>query len=242
MKSQNEMNALQRVLTVLGASGTAALMALPVLAQSSPLNPNPSIFNEAPYNRSGQTTDSQINSTDSQINSTPVVPSGSSSSVQSDRCAAYTRGGIGGPIDSQSNQPGNVSPSAQSGLSTPNSNVNQFPSRANIGGQLDQSVIGSTTATTQAGAQANNNQAYSNNQSMMQSNRTQASAPFTRQFDGNNPSAALAFRNNGPAGTAGKEAAMNLSAYSERTQNSMMSSNQSTSLSQAPIPVECLPR
>ncbi len=238
MKSQNQMNALQRVLSIVGAGGTAALMALPVLAQSSPLNPNPSIFNEAPYSRSGQ-------GADSQMNMMPNAQSGSmmqnnsmmqnSSTMQSDRCAGYTRGGIGGPIDSQSTQPGNVTPNAQSGLSTPGSNVNQFPSRANVGGQLDQSVIGSTTATTQTGAQANN-------QSMMQSNRNQASAPMMRQFDGNNPSAAIAFRNNGPAGTAGKEAAMNLSAYNERNQNSMMSSNQSTNLSQAPIPVECLPR
>lgn len=193
------MNLLQRTLAIVSAMGTAALMTLPVLAQSAPSNNG--------------------------VNSNAVD-------------CSFINGGIGGPVDNQTsgNQASTTqtSPSsydtASSGVrgntsvplgnaSAPNSNsnVNQFPNEGNIGQRLDANRIGKTTY-----------------HAMMQVTRS----PEHRQFDANNPSAAVAFRGNGPAGTAGHEAQMNLNSFQEG-QDALRANNISAS---AVLPVACAPR
>lgn len=158
-----------------------------------------------------------------------------SPSSTSDNCAPYTNGGVGGPIDSQSsNTQSSItqsSPSsydtARTGIAQPNSNSNmsQSSSSATMGQSNNQMMMGSTTY---------NNSTY-NNQGM------QANA--NRQFDGNNRSAAVAYRANGPAGTSGHEVKMNLDAFQER-QNSYPTAYNfgAPQASAAPLPVACAPR
>lgn len=145
------MNFAQRTLAALSATGTAALMALPVLAQAVP---NQGVVNNGDINR----IENQIQPTNTQ---TP------------DNCA-FVSGGIGGPIDNST-----------SSMVTPN-----------------------------------------------------------RQFDANNRSAAIAYRSNGPAGTSGHEAKMNLDAFQERQrENSYPTAyNLGTPQASAPLPVACVPR
>jgi hypothetical protein len=88
MASLNHDRLIKRMVALLGATGLAAVSALPVLAQvntnnstnNGVLNPNPGIFNEYPYN-SGSSSDQ---------------------SQRSVNCSAYVNGGIGGPIDNGS--------------------------------------------------------------------------------------------------------------------------------------------
>lgn len=189
------MNLLQRTLATFGAMGTAALMTLPVLAQSAPMNMN--------------------------------------SGATSVDCSALTSGGIGGPVDTQasgvqtspssydtasSGIPGNTSvPLGNTSAPNSSSNVNQSPNSGNMGRSMNAASIDSTT--------------YS---AMMQVTRS----PEHRQFDSNNRSAAIAYRTNGPAGTAGHEARLNLDAYQEGL-NALAERNLSASM---PLPVACAPR
>lgn len=220
MKLQNQLSAAQRFLAVLGATGTAALMTLPVLAQSPQnsngvLNPNPSIFNEAPYNRSNSTTTETAQ---------PIQPS------VSDRCAGYTSGGVGGPVDSQSTQ------------SNASTNRDQTRSSDDVAAT---GVQGSTNSNTPAQSSQMNSMGSTMNAptAMNNMNSRMQSRMITRQFDGNNPSAAIAYRSNGPAGTAGHEAKMNLDAFQERqARMSSMQSSMQSNLSAAPLPTECAPR
>ncbi|HTL88970.1 MAG TPA: hypothetical protein VL134_06190 [Leptolyngbya sp.] len=85
MQTHNRTNILHRTLAMVGATGTAALMALPVLAQAVP-------------------TQGVVNNGDTM----PSAVSNPSSGMTSDRCASYMKGGMGGSTDSQSsmmNQP-----------------------------------------------------------------------------------------------------------------------------------------
>ncbi len=77
MSTQNFTKSLRRLVGILGATSATALMSLPVLAQ---LNPNPSIFNEAPYNgrRAEQSTSQSDQSTSEQC-----LPRNTQSSGQS---------------------------------------------------------------------------------------------------------------------------------------------------------------
>lgn len=200
------MNLLQRTLATLSATGTAALMALPVLAQSAPT---------------------------------------------AAECSAYINGGVGGPVDTQSssNYSNQTSSSGASNQTSPSSydtassgiqgntsvplgngavppspsSVNQSPGSTNMEQSMNAETISSTQYNTVLQA---------------------AGSPQHRQFDANNRSAAIAFRNNGPAGTSGHEAMMNLEAYREG-QNLIASRNLNETAirtSSNPIPVACLPR
>lgn len=57
MKDENHSNLLKKLATVVGIASLGMLVSLPAEAQSSggAVNPNPSIFNEPPYNRGGST-------------------------------------------------------------------------------------------------------------------------------------------------------------------------------------------
>jgi hypothetical protein len=200
------MNLLQRTLATLSATGTAALMALPVLAQSAPMT---------------------------------------------SECSAYMNGGIGGPVDTQSssNSSNQTSSSGASNQTAPSSydtassgvqgntsvplgnsavppspsSMNQSSNSTNMGQSMNGETIGSTEYNT-----------------ILQA----AGSPQHRQFDGNNRSAAVPFRNNAPAATSGHEAKLNLEAYQEG-QNLIASRNlNETAIRTAsnPIPVSCLPR
>jgi hypothetical protein len=85
----------------------------------------------------------------------------------------------------------------------------------------------------------------------MMNNSMSRGSMLDGQFSGRNPSAALAFRTNGPAGTAGREASANLDAFirgegrsmaqSSGTGSSYNSSSRQTYQSAAPVPTECVP-
>lgn len=229
MNPNHEMNRLQRLLTILGTAGAATLMTLPVLAQNSTtnsgvLNPNPSIFNEAPYNRS----------------TTGVTPSAvpSTTGQTSDRCAPYTQGGIGGTADpatsqaTPSTQQGGASYSSSSDAAAVPGSTNSYPNQSgSFANQRDRNAGLSTN--TSSGVQSSN---------VGSSDRV-----VRRQFDANNRSAAIAYRTNGPAGTAGHEVKMNLDEVREVDESPVpLASNQTTytapsNLSAAPLPAECAP-
>ncbi len=202
MKSHNRMNVLQRTFAVLGATGTAALMTLPAFAQALPTQ---GVVNNGDVNRNSGMMNNQA--------------------PTSDNCSAYVNGGMGGPVDSQSNTAPSSTDTARTGI--PNS-AGSNTTNSSMMGSSNQSMMG-----------------QSNNQSMMgsMSSNNSGMRPMMRQFDGNNPSAAIAYRNNGPAGTAGHEAKMNLDAFQMR-QNSYPSAYNFNSSNQAsaPMPVACAPR
>ena len=86
--------------------------------------------------------------------------------------------------------------------------------------------------------------------SMSNNNQRSSRSIVDGQFSGRNPSAALAFRANGPAGTAGKEAIMSLEAFNRGEGQMMQShgmggsynaSSMQTYRSAMPVPVECVP-
>lgn len=69
MKTSSPSNLVKRLISLVGIASASLVLVLPVRAQTqgSAVNPNPSIFNEPPYNRSPQTTPS----TTSPVPSTP---------------------------------------------------------------------------------------------------------------------------------------------------------------------------
>lgn len=208
----NPRNRMQQLMALLGAAGVSAAMGLPALAQqgvvnngaanNGVLNPNPSILNEAPYNRS------QV----------------------SDRCANYIQGGVGGPID-------NTAP-AQSDINTPQSSAVDNNTTRSSDAVAGQGVAGTSPFNTDQSTSQTNDQANSgmvgSNMNQMQSNRSS----ITRQFDGNNPAAGVAFRQNAIAATSGREASENLEAYTSgqmgQTQ-AMAPMNNSISLNRAEL-------
>ena len=213
MNSHDRMNVLQRTLAVLGATGAAALMVLPAFAQTAPITDRVVNHGDAVRNSSGMS------------NQTPngqVL-----NTMTSDQCS-YVNGGVGGPIESQSydsqSRPvlSSDTVAARGVQGAAPSNVNQFPNSNMIGQPIDQTMIGSTTYNSRM-------QSSSMNQSR-------------RQFDGNNPSAAIAYRQNGPAGTAGHEAKMNLDAYQMRQSSYPDAYSLSSPQSAMPLPVACIPR
>ncbi|KAM3114837.1 hypothetical protein [Phormidesmis sp. 146-33] len=308
MNLLNHNGLAKRLSALVGAVGTAALLGLPALAQ---VNPNPSIFNEPPYNRSQsglrQTGTNQTGTNQTGISAVQCPP-------------GYTSGGVGGPIDSTSNQtqtrgsaPSNSNSSlssddvASQGINSPaNSNANQFPNSANAGtinGSINEQTASSANSSPTnstmnstsdrssstsdqfsvnnprpaipyrtngpagtAGREASSNLDAANSSRVMNSRVTNSGAMnnstsidnqrssrsiLDGQFSGRNPSAALAFRANGPAGTAGKEASMSLDAFNRGGEQSMMqtsgmggsynSSSTQTNQSATPVPVECVP-
>jgi hypothetical protein len=224
------MNLLQRTLATLSAAGTAALMTLPALAQSTPIN--------------------------------------------SANCSAYINGGVGGPTDTQSSNSYNQSSSSSNQTSTSanqtspssydtassgvqgntnvpsgnnnsvppsSSNVNQFPNESGIAQPSTGAVPPSPSTTNQFGSgQSGETISATEYNTILQA----AQSPAHRQFDANNRSAAVAFRSNGPAGTAGHEAKMNLNAYQEGQNLIAERDLNETAIrtASAPIPVACLPR
>lgn len=252
MNSRTKLNTLQRIMAVVGTTSAAAFMTLPVLAQSTlsnngVLNPNPSILNEAPYNRS---TSSGVSNTNT-INQIPgtQVPGAQTS----DRCAPNVQGGIGGPIDPSSqgvtsSQQGLGSYSSSSDLAAVQGSTNSYPNQPeSYANRRDQ---GFTSGQQTVQAQQSNQTVIS---AGTQPSGNLNSANLNRnQFDGNNRGAAIAYRSNGPAGTAGHEIKMNLDEYQQRDESSVpLSSNTvipssqsstSSNLSASPLPTECAPR
>ncbi len=220
----NLLNRIQKFTAGLGATGIAATLALPAFAQSpittpnnNVLNQNPTILNETPYNRSGQV---------------------------NDRCVGYVQGGVGGPVDS----------SYQSGVYAPGSSSAAFTRQ--FDGENPSAAIpyrsNGPAATTGREASMVLDAFNNTDRSRMQA---QSSRPINldraeikrREFDGNNPSAALPFRTNGPATTSGRGASVALENLPQRGSSDMSASTYSSSaaqpsLSAAPIPTECVPR
>ncbi|MCU0551275.1 MAG: hypothetical protein MUC48_18160 [Leptolyngbya sp. Prado105] len=200
------MNLLQRTLATLSATGTAALMTLPALAQYAPVTP---------------------------LNSGVAAPGATN-------CSAFVNGGIGGPIDNQtySNQ---TAPSSSFSQTSPSSyDTASSGIQSNTSVPLGSGVAPSTPNQFQSG-QSSNSRSISDTayNTILQA----AQSPAHRQFDANNRSAVLAFRSNGPAGTSGREAMMNLNAYQEG-QNLIANRNLNETairLSAAPLPVACVP-
>lgn len=250
MNSRTKLNTLQRIMAVVGTTSAAALMTLPVLAQSNSnngvLNPSPSIFNEAPYNRS---TTSGVGNTNTIQTPGTQVPGAQSS----DRCAPNVQGGVGGPIDQSSqgvtsNQQGLGSYSSSSDLAAVPGSTNSYPNQSeSYANQRDRGI----TSGQQTVQSQQTNQTVIGAGNMSSSNLNSANVN-RRQFDGNNREAAIAYRSNGPAATAGHEAKMNLDEYQQRDESSVpvssntvpYSSQSSTSsnLSASPLPTECAPR
>jgi len=206
MNFHNRMNLLQRTIAVLSASGTAALMTLPVLAQAVPTQ---GVVNNGDVNRNSGMMNNQ----------TP-----SNTLNNSNNCAPYTNGAVGGTVDSQSmTQSANTTQNSPSSYDTARTGV---PNTAGAVGQSsNQNTTGSTTY--------NNNSSYNN--SGMQS------ATSNRQFDRNNRSAALPFRDNA-FGTSGHEVKMNLDARQESQNSYPTASNLSSSQASTSLPVACAPR
>jgi hypothetical protein len=174
------------------------------------------------------------------LNETPYNRSGQ----VNDQCA-YIQGGIGGPVDSTSYAPRSNSPTftRQFDVNNPSSAV-AFRSNGPAG-----------TSGKEASMNLDANRDIANR-------RLQASAPGTisldraeirrREFDANNPTAALPFRANGPAATSGRGASTALDNSPERDRSDNLGaipsvSSNATSAAQptlgaAPIPTECAPR
>lgn len=185
------MNFAQRTLAILSATGTAALMALPVLAQAVP---NQGVVNNGDINRiENQTQPTNTRTTDN---------------------CAFVSGGVGGPVGSQS------------GNSTENLNSSYDAARIgvpNTGGMdMSRNMSGST---------------YRANSGLQSPTRF-------NQFDARNRSAAIAYRQNGPAGTSGHEAKMNLDALQERQRENAYPAayNLGTPQASTSLPVACAPR
>lgn len=201
MNSRNRMPVLQRTLAIVSAAGTAALMALPAFAQTTPTT---GVVNNGDATRSS----------DSMSNQAPT----------SDRCGSYVNGGVGGPVNSQSSSQAAPSSydSARTGLSgSTGSNTTQMSNSNNGGQSMNQNMMGST-----------------DNSGMRSSMMNQP----RYQFDGNNRSAAIAYRANGPAGTSGHESQMNLDAYQERQNAYPTAYNPSSPQASTMLPVACAPR
>ncbi len=137
MNLSNYTLLVRRLTALLGAAGASALLSLPALAQMTnggdQRNPNPTIFNEAPYNGA------QSN----QAGANPCVGMNSTSSQsynsQSSR-GSYSSSTMG-------NQAGNTTADATS-ANVNNTNVNRFPTEDSIGDRTvtnNQENLGSTT-------------------------------------------------------------------------------------------------
>ncbi len=117
-----------------------------------------------------------------------------------------------------------------------------------VGGPIDSQSYNQTSPSSYATASRGITGPGSSNQTMMGStsyNSGMQSSMVNQpryQFDANNQSAAIAYRNNGPAGTSGHESNMNLQAFQERQNQMPMAYDLSTPQASAPLPVACAPR
>ncbi|MGG6270926.1 hypothetical protein ACQ4M3_41870 [Leptolyngbya sp. AN03gr2] len=153
--------------------------------------------------------------------------------VQTTDNCAFVTGGVGGPIDTNNRQ--SVTPNRQFDA---NNRSAAIAFRAN--GPAGTSGHEAKLNLNAVEAQRNN---YAAAYNVGRGSRTQAIIP-TRQFDANNPSAAIAYRDNGPAGTSGHEAKLNLNIAQARQSNSSYPAayNLSSPQASAPLPVACTPR
>jgi hypothetical protein len=168
--------------------------------------------------------------------STPTAPA-------SNRCAPV-QGGIGGPINTPAAQ---AVPPSQQGIASysSSSDVAAIPGSTNSYPNQSESYANQRDRTAGLQDRAASAQRDRRNPTA----NIGSSDLFTRrQFDANNRSAAIAYRANGPAGTSGHEAKMNLDAVREVNlrpavplANSPMTSSSSSNLSAAPLPTECVP-
>ncbi|GAP96183.1 hypothetical protein [Leptolyngbya sp. NIES-2104] len=206
------MNIAQRTLAVLSATGTAALMALPVLAQAVP---NQGVVNNGDINRiENQTQPTNTQSTDN---------------------CAFVSGGVGGPIDN----------STSSSLVTPNRQFDGNNRSAAIAYRTNgpAGTSGHEAKMNLNAVQDRNNTTNSAAYNFRNSSNSNQAATPTRQFDGNNRSAAIAYRSNGPAGTSGHEAKMNLDTFQARQNDSYPTAyNLGTPQASGSLPVACAPR
>lgn len=220
MNSHNRMNLFQRTIAVLSATGTAALMALPVLAQAVPTE---GVVNNGDVNRNSGTMNNNSSGT---MNNNSGTMNNQTPSNTSDNCAPSTSGAAGGPVDSQStSQSATTTRTSPSSYDTARTGVPNTPSSATMGQSSNQNTIGSTTY---------NNSTYNNNSGMQ-------SAVPSRQFDANNRSAALPFRDNA-FGTSGHEVKMNLDARQEGQNSYPTAYNSGSNQASTPLPVACAPR
>lgn len=244
MNSFSHNRLIKRMVALLGATGLAAFSGLPALAQVSNsinndgvLNPNPSILNESPYNRG-------------------LSSEGTQPLQRSVDCSAYVSGGVGGPINNSSQSSYNTAtvPQNRSSDSLNQSNTNYPP------GVLGNSAVsanqGNSSQSSYDTATIPQNRSDAMNQSDTLSSRDNSNGMSRDgQFSARNPNAAIAFRSNGPAGTAGGESNLNLQAFSADNGANFMQSAMSGTNNRAysapdrsssyqsanPIPVECLP-
>lgn len=244
---KSHMNLAQRTLAILSATGTAAVMALPAFAQAVPTQ--------------GVVNNGDVNRLENQNQFNTQTPGSTS-----DNCVPVA-GGVGGPVDSETSSSTGIAPSSydtartgvdngsltlNSDLSVRNSSVRNSAS-SSIGGTNNTQNLDSSTAAARigvpntAGATTNQNMMGSTaNQNTMGSTTTYNSnsgvrpVAVNRQFDANNPNPAVAYRYNGPAGTAGHEVISNLNAlqYGQRSFSANAGSNQVASS----VSVACAPR
>ncbi|MBE9010346.1 hypothetical protein IQ250_09030 [Pseudanabaenaceae cyanobacterium LEGE 13415] len=152
--------------------------------------------------------------------------------VQTTDNCAFVNGGIGGPIDNNNQA---IAPTRQFDANNPSAAIAY---RAN--GPAGTS--GHEAKMNLNAVEARRSNTYAAAYNMGRGSDVQATVP-TRQFDANNPSAAIAYRANGPAGTSGHEAKMNLNAFQARQNNGYPAAyNLSSPQASAPLPVACTPR
>lgn len=239
------MKLAQRTLALLSATGTAALMGLPVLAQAVPTQ--------------GVVNNGDINRIENQQTQT------------TDNCANVT-GGVGGPIGEQSN-PAQSAPSsydaARTGVPNRAGSMNQSSgsmmnqSSNSMMNQSSSSMMGRSSDMSQSNSQsapssydsartgvpntAGTNMSQMSGSTFVANANLPSPTPYN-QFDALNRSAAVAYRHNGPAGTAGHEVKMNLDALQQRQRENSsptaynLGTPQASTQSAAPLPVACAPR
>ncbi|MBD1843028.1 hypothetical protein H6F89_06330 [Cyanobacteria bacterium FACHB-63] len=259
---KSHMNLAQRTLAILSATGTAAVMALPAFAQAVPTQ---GVVNNGDINRlENQNLNTQTPGSTSD-NCVPVaggvggpIDSETSSSTGLAPSSYDTaRTGVdNGSLTLNPDLSVRNSASSSIGSTTTNqgasTNGNTSSSINSTSANNTQNLDSSTAAArigvpNTAGATANQNTMGSSaNQNMMGSTTTYNSnssvrpVAVNRQFDANNPNPAVAYRYNGPAGTAGHEVISNLNAlqYGQRAFIANAGSNQVASS----VPVACAPR
>lgn len=199
MHSLSHNSLSKRILALIGATGTTALLGLPVLAQA---NPN-STTNQAPYSlsQSGQTA----------VQCPPTV------------------GGVGGPVGSESNNQTGAMSSTAGNAATSDSKQTSYDT-ASQGVNPNSSTAGSTDSSSTGSMTSG---------STSQDNSSASGSNQTAQFSGDNPRPAVANRDNGPAGTSGREVTTSLEANtssgtsgtSSNTSGSQMSGSQTSGTS-----------
>ena len=197
MNSFSHDRLIKRMVALLGATGLAAFSGLPALAQ---VNTNNSVNNGV------------LNPNPGILNEYPynrgLSPDATQQTGRSVDCSAYVNGGVGGPLENGS--------SDQSAMS--NSSTNGDSSQSSY----DTATIPQNRSDAMNSASSSRSMSQSGNPS-----GSYGSNSMSRdgQFSARNPNAAIPFRSNGPAGTAGGESNLNAATASQDRSEAMNSAS-----------------